>query len=79
MYLSHREQLELKKRLICDDASVIKRMLRACKSGSTKETYYIGGVDISFIKGNNVDACAALVILTFPELKVEYSFVYFTG
>jgi deoxyinosine 3'endonuclease (endonuclease V) len=33
---------------------------------------YIGGVDLSFIKGNDIDACAALVILSYPELKVVY-------
>jgi hypothetical protein len=31
----------------------------------------IGGVDISFIKDNDVDACASLVILSFPEFKVK--------
>lgn len=32
----------------------------------------IGGVDISFIKGNETDACAALVVLEYPSLKVVY-------
>ena len=31
---------------------------------------YIGGVDISFVKGTN-DACAMLVVLSYPELKVS--------
>eukprot|EP00042_Codosiga_hollandica_P043181 m.406568 g.406568 ORF g.406568 m.406568 type:complete len:288 (-) comp56497_c0_seq1:74-937(-) len=33
---------------------------------------YIGGVDISFIKGNEVDACACLVVLEYPSLQVVY-------
>ena len=31
---------------------------------------YIGGVDVSFIKGNDVDACACLVVLEYPSLQV---------
>ena len=33
---------------------------------------YIGGVDISFIKGDDVNACAAYVILKYPSLDVVY-------
>lgn len=36
-----------------------------------KEKFYIAGVDISFVKGDDVNACAALVILSFPELQVS--------
>lgn len=32
----------------------------------------IGGVDLSFVNGSLVDACAALVVLSFPDLKVVY-------
>lgn len=32
----------------------------------------IGGVDISFVKDDPVNACATLVVLSFPELKVQY-------
>lgn len=31
---------------------------------------YIGGVDISFRIGDNINACATLVVLKLPELKV---------
>ena len=31
---------------------------------------YIGGVDISFIKDNDVDACASLVVLSYPAFEV---------
>eukprot|EP00050_Salpingoeca_kvevrii_P022684 m.130609 g.130609 ORF g.130609 m.130609 type:complete len:204 (-) comp9790_c0_seq2:403-1014(-) len=33
---------------------------------------YVGGVDISFIKGNDVDACAGLVVLELPSMNVVY-------
>ena len=32
---------------------------------------YVGGVDISFVKGDNVNACAALVVLKLPSLEVR--------
>ncbi|CAN0446783.1 unnamed protein product, partial [Discosporangium mesarthrocarpum] len=32
----------------------------------------VGGVDISFVKGSNENACAALVVLSFPTLDVVY-------
>ncbi|KAF9365432.1 hypothetical protein BGX34_010059 [Mortierella sp. NVP85] len=33
---------------------------------------YIGGVDLSFIVGNNEDAIASLIVLSYPKLKVVY-------
>lgn len=30
----------------------------------------VGGVDVSFVKGDSVRACATLVVLSYPELKV---------
>ncbi|XP_051562649.1 endonuclease V-like isoform X2 [Myxocyprinus asiaticus] len=30
----------------------------------------VGGVDLSFIKGDNVNACAHLVVLTYPHMQV---------
>eukprot|EP00903_Cladosiphon_okamuranus_P009630 g9164.t3 len=32
----------------------------------------VGGVDISFVKGSNENACASLVVLEFPSLKPVY-------
>ncbi|XP_042198244.1 endonuclease V isoform X2 [Callorhinchus milii] len=32
----------------------------------------VGGVDLSFIKGDEVNACAALVVLSYPDLEVVY-------
>lgn len=37
-----------------------------------KKRFYIAGVDISFVKGDDVNACAALVVLSFPKLKIVY-------
>ena len=36
---------------------------------------YVGGVDISFKKETPNEACAMLVVLSFPELKVQQSMV----
>ncbi|CAH1790133.1 unnamed protein product [Owenia fusiformis] len=33
---------------------------------------YIGGVDISFVKGDDVNACSALVVIALPSLEVVY-------
>ncbi|XP_072098187.1 endonuclease V-like isoform X2 [Mobula birostris] len=32
----------------------------------------VGGVDLSFIKEDEVNACASLVVLSYPDLKVVY-------
>ncbi|XP_012410340.1 endonuclease V [Trichechus manatus latirostris] len=32
----------------------------------------VGGVDVSFVKGDSVNACASLVVLSYPELEVVY-------
>ena len=33
---------------------------------------FVGGVDISFVKGDAVNACAAYVIVSYPDLKLVY-------
>ncbi|EFA85543.1 endonuclease V [Heterostelium album PN500] len=38
---------------------------------------YVGGVDISFVKDNMEDACASIVILKYPSLKVVYEIYEF--
>eukprot|EP00947_MAST-08B_sp_MAST-8B-sp1_P003369 g3369.t1 len=40
--------------------------------GCRRPLQLVGGVDISFVKGNSVDACASLVVLSYPEQKVVY-------
>lgn len=37
---------------------------------STKGLRYVGGVDLSFIVGNNEDAVASLIVLSYPDFKV---------
>lgn len=42
-------------------------------SNPDSDTFYVGGMDISFVKGDDVNACAALVVFSFPDLEVELS------
>ena len=49
-----------------DDDAVAEK--KGSKDGRRK--FYIAGVDISFVKGDDVNACAALVVLNFPKLQV---------
>jgi len=68
------EQYELKKQLILHDFNAwILPSGEVIGSGSEfVDLKYIGGVDISFIKDNDVDACASLVVLEYPSMKVVY-------
>ena len=69
-----REQDELKQRLVLQDTENWQQE-RALHDGSKPDSLkYIGGVDISFVKGDNVNACAALIIVNFPELEVVEKF-----
>lgn len=53
------------------DDEVVMEMRYLVKNGNPNKTqYYIGGMDISFVKGDSVNACAALVVLSFPDLTV---------
>ncbi|XP_041358795.1 endonuclease V-like [Gigantopelta aegis] len=65
-------QAEMKKRLITEDDDVITKIKQAYNKENSHETYYIGGVDISFIKGDNLNACAAFVVVTFPQMEIVY-------
>ncbi|CAB4032612.1 endonuclease V [Paramuricea clavata] len=77
---SIREQCELKKKLIKEDA-----LTWFDKDSNNEENIllnYVGGVDISFVKGDDKHACSALVILSYPELEVvyeDYEFVHLTS
>lgn len=42
-------------------------------SNPDSDTFYVGGMDISFVKGDDVNACAALVVFSFPDLEVKLS------
>jgi len=64
IFTNNSQQLTLKSRLIeTDDISF-----------STDNDFsglrYIGGVDLSFVKDNNNDAIASLVVLAYPALEV---------
>ncbi|CAH3195963.1 unnamed protein product [Porites evermanni] len=63
-----REQIELKKKLVTDDC--INWGVSSDEPFS--ELNLIAGVDISFPKGDADHACACLIVLSFPDLKVVY-------
>lgn len=65
---SPREQCKLKKQLITDD--VDSWLIQKGHKKDQFKLHFVGGVDISFVKDDNKHACAALVILSYPELKV---------
>ena len=68
-FLFPRKQHELKLQLVEEDSEEVWSW--GCGQGGTPfaNLHHIAGVDISFEKGSN-HACAMLVILSFPELKV---------
>ncbi|CAL8270138.1 unnamed protein product [Gadus morhua 'NCC'] len=61
-----REQSSLRQRVVEEDTEAWQR----CPRFSTLER--VGGVDLSFIKGDEVNACAQLVVLSYPDLEVLY-------
>ncbi|XP_060064375.1 endonuclease V-like [Ylistrum balloti] len=68
------EQQRLKTNVIDSDADVVKEIRQSSGQpgkGDMRQ-FYLGGVDISFVKGDNVNACAALVVVSFPSLEVVY-------
>ena len=59
-----KEQNKLKSKLVIpedDDRDVVLDNIK-----------YVGGCDISFFKGNNIDAVASLVVVDFSTLQVVY-------
>ncbi len=84
MLYSRSEQLELSKRLILEDAfdwalpqlsleSTCARAAAAALPGDLTRPHlqFIGGMDISFVKDDPINACACLVVLEFPSLEVR--------
>ncbi|XP_016061763.1 PREDICTED: endonuclease V [Miniopterus natalensis] len=63
---SNREQAQLKARVVDRDTEAWQR--DPAFSGLQR----VGGVDVSFVKGDSVRACASLVVLSYPELQVVY-------
>ena len=64
-----REQHDLKLQLVEEDSEEVRSWGRGQSGDPFADLHHIAGVDISFEKGTN-RACAMLVILDFPELKV---------
>ena len=81
MFISHhvclyyREQKSLKRQMMLDDVEDWAKFHitpeNAKDHPGRRALEYVGGVDISFVKGDNVNACAALVILKLPSLEVR--------
>lgn len=63
-----REQLALKANLIEEDS--FEWTLSA--DSDARPLRYVGGVDISFVKDNDEDACASFIVLSYPQLKVVH-------
>ncbi|XP_054525862.1 endonuclease V isoform X23 [Pan troglodytes] len=61
-----REQARLKAHVVDRDTEAWQR--DPAFSGLQR----VGGVDVSFVKGDSVRACASLVVLSFPELEVTW-------
>lgn len=59
-----REQALLKARVVDRDTEAWQR--DPAFSGLRR----VGGLDVSFVKGDSVSACASLVVLSYPELEV---------
>ncbi|TYZ64671.1 hypothetical protein PybrP1_006359 [[Pythium] brassicae (nom. inval.)] len=85
------EQLELKERL--QQVDTVRWLLHAANAEDadgdnkltgdsllnteTRHVRRLAGVDISFLKGSNEHACASIVVLDFPSLRVLYeAFTY---
>ncbi|XP_028709431.1 endonuclease V isoform X2 [Peromyscus leucopus] len=66
LLLWKREQARLKARMVDRDTEAWQR--DPTFSGLQR----VGGVDVSFVNGDSDRACASLVVLSYPELKVVY-------
>ncbi|XP_074642585.1 endonuclease V-like [Tubulanus polymorphus] len=65
------EQDSLKTKLIVEDVYPWQKQLT--DSSAMTNLKYVAGVDLSFVKGDNVTACACLVVLGYPDLQEVYS------
>lgn len=59
------EQARLRQQVVEDDTEDWQR------SPDFSGLERVGGVDLSFIKGDDVNACAQLVVLSYPDLEVS--------
>ncbi|XP_042075498.1 endonuclease V isoform X4 [Haplochromis burtoni] len=60
------EQARLRQQVLEDDTEDWQR------SPDFSGLERVGGVDLSFIKGDDVNACAQLVVLSYPDLQVVF-------
>ncbi|CAK6969852.1 endonuclease V-like [Scomber scombrus] len=60
------EQARLRQQLVEEDTEDWQ------KSPGFSGLERVGGVDLSFIKGDDVNACAQLVVLSYPDLELLY-------
>jgi len=75
-----REQEEKRKKLIIEDVFPWTKNCQiyepdtsdAAENRRTHVLRYIAGVDISFVKDDNVNACAAVVVISLPDMKLVY-------
>ncbi|CAG5132268.1 unnamed protein product [Candidula unifasciata] len=58
-----REQSEYREKLVTEDTEDIMSWLSENPESKDGKELYVGGADISFIKGNSVDACSCLTIV----------------
>jgi hypothetical protein len=65
-----REQLDLKQKLVRTDDFRWFVPSDGPSASHDEPLRLVGGVDISFVKDNDVDACASLVVLALPRLQV---------
>uniref|UniRef100_H0XQC0 Endonuclease V n=1 Tax=Otolemur garnettii TaxID=30611 RepID=H0XQC0_OTOGA len=61
-----REQARLKARVVVRNTEAWQR------DPAFSGLHRVGGVDVSFVKGDSGSACASLVVLSYPELQVLY-------
>ncbi|XP_023212699.1 endonuclease V-like [Centruroides sculpturatus] len=70
----NKEQIELKKKIILSDSEEWQKSKDAIESeeNCTKATLqYVAGVDISYRKDHEQEACTACVVCSLPDLEVS--------
>ncbi|XP_059155820.1 endonuclease V-like isoform X2 [Physella acuta] len=67
-----REQNAFKNQLLMKDTPDISDLTSGLRRKANGSRYYVGGVDISFVKSSKEDACACLCVLQMPDLEMVY-------
>ncbi|XP_019904984.1 endonuclease V isoform X4 [Esox lucius] len=75
--MSHLSQEELVKQWESEQASLRQLMVEEDTEDWQRSPDFtglerVGGVDLSFVKGDDVNACAQLVVLSYPDLELLY-------